>query len=83
MGTDAFQRTLRTVMKDTPILRTRLVDLPGNSTVQVVVDEEPTWTHFHHRSDILAERSSEFALGTGLSRLGLHLDKQSGENTFI
>ncbi|OAA34246.1 nonribosomal peptide synthase [Metarhizium rileyi] len=68
-----FKRAWDDVLQQLPILRTRIVPLPGHGLVQVVVDERPTWIHGDAadrsgRSNLLM---AEMGLCTPLMRFSL------------
>ncbi|PNP38749.1 hypothetical protein TGAMA5MH_09314 [Trichoderma gamsii] len=63
-GTDIerFKRACETVFHAFPILRTRIVDLPGKGLVQVVIDEAIQWQTKEARSTGFGRRLTQFRL---------------------
>lgn len=71
-----FKKACETLVKVTPILRTRIVDLPSEGLVQVVVDEPAQWND----SD---EAFPSISLGTPLSSFCLVKDGKDNGKTFV
>ncbi|KNG52744.1 nonribosomal peptide synthase [Stemphylium lycopersici] len=71
-----FRRACETLVRTTPILRTRIIDLPSEGLVQAVVDEPIKWTG--------SERDfPSVGLGTPLTSFCLVKDKKQSGTTFI
>ncbi|KAM3478016.1 hypothetical protein MY5147_002412 [Beauveria neobassiana] len=71
-----FKEAWNSLVAATPILRTRIIDLPGQGIVQVVVQGQPEWpTDAEHAIDLnfLADkdRLQPMGLGTSLTRFRL------------
>ncbi|PYI15152.1 acetyl-CoA synthetase-like protein [Aspergillus violaceofuscus CBS 115571] len=67
-----FRNAWNKVSLSTSILRTRIVDLPGQGLVQVITSELPEWHHGRSLDDLVDEdRQRHIALGTPLARFGL------------
>ncbi|KAM3508552.1 hypothetical protein MY10362_001139 [Beauveria mimosiformis] len=78
-----FQDAWHTWVANTPILRTRIIDLPGQGLVQVVVDDGYTWPetvvadsseHFDHYMSM--DNKHSMGLGVPLMRFRLLLQGQ-------
>lgn len=78
---DHFKRAWEATVANTPILRTRLVELPGQGMVQVVVQEHRGWDQYSDDSALHRCRQ-KMGLGTSLSEAGI-LMKQPGKNIFV
>ncbi|OJJ36076.1 hypothetical protein ASPWEDRAFT_60166 [Aspergillus wentii DTO 134E9] len=68
-----------------PILRTRIVDLPGQGLVQVVIEDADVWTEANDAEDYIAkEKQRPIGLGSPLMRCGLFATSpgQRGRFTF-
>ena len=74
-----LQKAWQRVVAISPILRTRIIDLPQHGLVQVVVDEQPAWTDTTNYAGIdapvediarstLVSRKEDMGLGTLLVR---------------
>ncbi|KAB8269059.1 hypothetical protein BDV30DRAFT_251720 [Aspergillus minisclerotigenes] len=64
-----------------PILRTRIVDLPGQGLVQVVIEETNVWTEAKGAEDYIEkEKQIPITLGSPLMRCSL-FTTSSGENS--
>jgi amino acid adenylation domain-containing protein/non-ribosomal peptide synthase protein (TIGR01720 family) len=68
-----FQDAWRQVVAVTPILRTRIVDVPGQGLVQAVHDEQVAWssTQKSMTEYIRIDEQTPMGLGTPLVRFGL------------
>ncbi|EKV04333.1 HC-toxin synthetase [Penicillium digitatum PHI26] len=70
----AWEELVRTV----PILRTRIIDLPGQGFVQVVIREKAAWSKARSVEEYLShDRQFPMGLGTPLMRCGLFSCKTS------
>lgn len=68
-----FKTAWEQVVETIPILRTRIVDIPGNGLLQVVVREKPRWSTPKDSEDFIKEcKENPVGLGTPLSRFGIH-----------
>ncbi|KAM3513561.1 hypothetical protein MY11210_002756 [Beauveria gryllotalpidicola] len=81
-----FKEAWNSLIAATPILRTRIIDLPGQGIVQVVVQEEPEWpTDGEHASDLKSlagkDRLQPMGLGTSLTRF--RLVQQAGHHHLV
>ncbi|PKY07395.1 acetyl-CoA synthetase-like protein [Aspergillus campestris IBT 28561] len=69
---ERFKRSWDTVIDAMPILRTRIVDLPSQGLVQVVLAEKPQWqTQAALESYLDKDEKSSMGLGQPLMRLAL------------
>ena len=69
---DRFRDVWEEVVSRTPILRTRIVDLPGHGLVQAVIGAMTCWTEAENLDDYLAkEQEPPIGLGSPLMRCGL------------
>lgn len=67
-----FQRAWEEVVANTPILRTRFMQLENGSLVQVVVNEHIKWHYYDTLEDYMREDiNQQYHLGTPLLCLGL------------
>ena len=77
-------RAFDVAQKDCPILRTRIVQVPGKGLVQVVVRGGLQW---HDGSSLdeylIADRDQAMELGTPLVRYALIQDEASGKTSFV
>ncbi|KAJ9148394.1 Peptide synthetase [Pleurostoma richardsiae] len=79
-----FQAAFEKVAQDCPILRTRIVQVPGHGLVQVVVKESITWRSAGSVQEYLEkDRSEEMDLGKPLVRYGMVTEPDSGKSHFI
>ncbi|KAJ3526011.1 hypothetical protein NM208_g11390 [Fusarium decemcellulare] len=81
-----FQRSWEALAAATPILRTRVVDLPSYGLVQVVIQEPVKWLTYNDVSSPLAQQQHEqlaMGLGTPLSRVGLYTDPETFKTSFV
>ncbi|KAF2209164.1 hypothetical protein CERZMDRAFT_100681 [Cercospora zeae-maydis SCOH1-5] len=69
-----LQRAWARVVEETQILRTRIVDIPGQGLSQVVVDEPVYWLQCDSAS---VQFTPELHLGSSLNRAGIHVDSES------
>ncbi|KAJ5210468.1 AMP-dependent synthetase/ligase [Penicillium cf. griseofulvum] len=77
-----FQHAWEELVRIVPILRTRIVDLPGQGFVQVVIQEETAWSKAGSVEEYLGQdRQHPMGLGTPLMRCGLFLCKSTNEPT--
>ncbi|KAM3417875.1 hypothetical protein BST61_g6095 [Cercospora zeina] len=65
-----LQRAWAKLVEDTPVLRTRIVDIPGQGLTQVVVDQPVQWSMCEAGS---LEPVREMHLGSLLSRVGIYV----------
>ncbi|KAL4780783.1 hypothetical protein BJX76DRAFT_360501 [Aspergillus varians] len=80
---DHFQDAWAEVYRTTPILRTRIVDLPGQGLVQVVLSEEASWTEYSDMGAYSQQSALEnIGLGSRLMQLGLLEDPANGRKLF-
>ncbi len=69
---EKFTATWDVAARENPILRTRLVFIPGLGTCQVVVNEQIPWHHGRNLDDYLAEdRNNAMDYGTPLARFAI------------
>lgn len=78
---ERLEQAWRDVVATTPILRTRIIDLPHRGLMQVVVDEEPS-DSIANTADTVTECLQELShletgLGTPLTRYGLVKERNS------
>ncbi|KAJ6784263.1 hypothetical protein PWT90_03904 [Aphanocladium album] len=81
-----FKDAWRSLVATTPILRTRIIDLPGQGIVQVVVKEQPEWPADNENvGDIQSlgciDRLQPMGLGTPLTRF--RLVQQAGHHHLV
>ncbi|KAK2601699.1 hypothetical protein QQS21_004774 [Conoideocrella luteorostrata] len=68
---DHFRAAVEQVSASVPILRTRIVDLPGQGLVQVVVKAPVKWLQGNNIEAVIEHDREEFmGLGTGLAHFG-------------
>ncbi|KAL3418386.1 peptide synthetase [Phlyctema vagabunda] len=73
-----FQEAFETVAADCPILRTRIVQVPGHGLMQVVVNEKISWYESEDLEDYLAkDRDNAMDLGDALARFAFINDKNT------
>nr|BDD69315.1 nonribosomal peptide synthetase gene [Verruciconidia persicina] len=77
---DRFMKAWETLIVNTPILRTRIIDFSGEQRlVQVVLKEETKWNHYDSPETLLAaDKQFPMGLGTPLVRLGLVDGSETG-----
>ncbi|KAF7167699.1 hypothetical protein CNMCM6106_003127 [Aspergillus hiratsukae] len=81
---ERLARSWADVVATTPILRTRIVDLPGQGIVQVVVDEACQWRVEADLNVYLREDTEQqMGLGQPLARFGLVHDRGCGAKYFV
>ncbi|UKZ88839.1 NRPS [Trichoderma asperellum] len=74
-----FMRACEDVSAEMPILRTRVINLPGQGLVQSIVDEPIPWQGENSSDDCLNPSASVImGLGTRLSRFELSRDDKHG-----
>ncbi|KAK2831892.1 NRPS, partial [Arthroderma sp. PD_2] len=78
-----FQDVWAEVFRTCPILRTRIVDLPGQGLVQVVLSEDISWAEYSNM-DAYSQHSARknIGLGTRLAQFGLLTEPTSGRKLF-
>ncbi|PYI35298.1 acetyl-CoA synthetase-like protein [Aspergillus indologenus CBS 114.80] len=79
-GTDVerLYRAWCTVVARVPILRTRIVDLPGHGLVQAIVDEAPTWTWIEESLNAFLQHDRRFTMGLGERLSQFHVLSDAG-----
>ncbi|ATY60825.1 non-ribosomal peptide [Cordyceps militaris] len=83
-----FRAAWQTWVASTPILRTRIVDLPGQGLVQVVVDEAYPWpatavTTSSQDLDYHMRMDSKHPMGLGVPLMRFRLVRQSDDRHFL
>lgn len=81
-----FIETWMQIIATTPILRTRIVDLPGTGLVQVLFKSQTSWLSANDLEAYLqADKQRPMELGTILTRFGLvtNQDSDSGITYFV
>ncbi|KAG6038310.1 putative NRPS-like protein biosynthetic cluster [Claviceps citrina] len=73
-----FRMACEEVVSATPILRTRIVDLPRSGLLQTVIDEPICW----HDDMLTTPESNPMGLGTPLALFGLTTSAKSGRLIF-
>ncbi|KAJ5780658.1 AMP-dependent synthetase/ligase [Penicillium paradoxum] len=77
---DRFKHAWEELAHIVPILRTRIVDIPGEGFVQVVIKEPVTWSSASSVEEYLnRDRELPMGLGTPLMRCGLFSSKTHRE----
>lgn len=79
---DRFRRAWTEVLQATPILRTRVIDLPGQGLVQVVSKIAPQWTQCDSLNDLQVTRMT-MELGRPLNFQRVVIEKESKRRFFI
>ncbi|KAJ5289222.1 nonribosomal peptide synthase [Penicillium angulare] len=74
-----FRQAWTEVLHATPILRTRIIDLPGQGLVQVITKIAEEWTN----SDIVDHPEVEMGLGLPLNSQGIVIEKGTKRRFFI
>ncbi|KAJ5816716.1 AMP-dependent synthetase/ligase [Penicillium robsamsonii] len=75
-----FEHAWEELVRIVPILRTRIVDLPGQGFVQVVIREKAAWSKAGSVEEYLSQdRQYPMGLGTRLMRCGLFSYKSTDE----
>lgn len=78
---DRFTKVWEEVVSRTPILRTRILELPGHGLVQGVIGGMTCWTQAKDLDDYLAkEQKPPFGLGSPLMRCGLFSNSESQDD---
>ncbi|KAL8830836.1 MAG: hypothetical protein Q9191_001210 [Dirinaria sp. TL-2023a] len=81
VNVDHFRRTWERVVARTPILRTRIVDLPNQGLVQAVVKHKTSWLAAKDLEDYVEkDQKLPIALGSPLMRCGLFPDFSFSNN---
>ncbi|KFY99119.1 hypothetical protein V500_01452 [Pseudogymnoascus sp. VKM F-4518 (FW-2643)] len=81
---DRFRAAWEDVRATMPILRTRIIDLPGQGLVQVIVNEQMEWLVNGDLEAYLShEEQQHMGMGTALTRFGLVRDGQDGKRYFV
>ncbi|KAL6229778.1 hypothetical protein BDW75DRAFT_245422 [Aspergillus navahoensis] len=76
---DRFKRAWDTLISEQPIFRTRIITLPGASTVQVVLRHQDNWyTGSSLRAFVQYDESTPFDYGSALCRYSLVTDDHHG-----
>lgn len=81
---DKFKRSWEAVVAATPILRTRISDLPGQGLAQVVIDEGVDWIQTDSLESM--NRDSELntvEMGAPLAKYGLLIDEINETKWFV
>lgn len=69
---ERFKRAWERVVMAIPILRTRIIDLPGHGLVQVVIKPQDCWTEVKNMDDFIdQEMRNQMSLGCALMRCGV------------
>jgi amino acid adenylation domain-containing protein len=77
-----FKHAWEELVSIVPILRTRIIDLPGQGFVQVVIKEKPAWSSAGGVEEYLSQdRQYPMGLGTPLMRCGLFSCKTTDETS--
>lgn len=78
---DRFKKVWEEVVTRTPILRTRIVSLPGQGLVQAIIGGMTCWTAAQDLDDYLEkEQEPHIGLGSPLMRCGLFPDSNSQDS---
>ncbi|KAL8670383.1 MAG: hypothetical protein Q9168_005078, partial [Polycauliona sp. 1 TL-2023] len=80
---DRFKKAWEEVVAEISILRTRIVNVPGQGLLQVVIRGIPCWTEARHLDDYMAkEQEPPIGLGSPLVRCALfsNSDSQNGKD---
>lgn len=78
LNVDRFRKIWEEVVSRTPILRTRIVELPSHGLMQAVIRGMICWTEAKNLGDYLErEQKPSFGLGSPLMRCGLFSDSNS------
>ncbi|KAL4886894.1 putative nonribosomal peptide synthase [Aspergillus karnatakaensis] len=78
VNTDNFRHSWEKTVQRIPILRTRIIDLPGQGLVQVVVQEPTRWTPATGREDyIRQDKEQAMGLRRRLMRCSLLQERQN------
>ncbi|RAL12432.1 putative nonribosomal peptide synthase [Aspergillus homomorphus CBS 101889] len=80
VNTDQFRHAWEQTVERIPILRTRIIDLPGQGLVQVVTKTSTRWTTAVGREDYIKQNNQRpMGLGTSLMRYSLFPAGGKGE----
>ncbi|OBT64868.1 Nonribosomal Peptide Synthase (NRPS) [Pseudogymnoascus sp. 23342-1-I1] len=81
---DRFRVAWEDVRATMPILRTRIIDLPGQGLVQVVANEQIEWLEGNDLAVFVDnDKQRQIGLGTTLSRHGLVSDRDREKTYFV
>ncbi|KAF7198373.1 Nonribosomal peptide synthetase dtxS1 [Pseudocercospora fuligena] len=84
VDSNRFRQAVEEVVVAMPILRTRIVDLPGQGPSQVILDQTVSWTSESSLVGYLDSDSQKMTgLGAPLSRYGLVEDEQGTRRFFV
>lgn len=85
IDTDRFQWAWDEVVARNPILRTRIISLPGPGVVQVVLDNQVPWTlGTDHNNDLEQNRNGQhMGLSTPLTKFALFKSAAGGHRQFV
>ncbi|OQE09562.1 hypothetical protein PENVUL_c006G05047 [Penicillium vulpinum] len=79
---DRFKHAWEELVLTVPILRTRIVDIPGHGFVQAVIREKTAWSEAGSVQEYLdQDRRYPMGLGTSLMRCGLFSCKSTDEKS--
>ncbi|OKL60565.1 hypothetical protein UA08_03944 [Talaromyces atroroseus] len=79
-----FKRAWESVYDNHPILRTRIIELPGHGLVQVVIEESIRWSYFQTLDEMeMTKEGRSIGLGTSLVQNDLVEEKESGRKYFV
>ncbi|KAJ5082016.1 hypothetical protein N7532_011059 [Penicillium argentinense] len=78
--TKKFQLAVEAVIEESPILRTRILDLPSLGLTQVIMCEEAKWAHFCDL-DHCKRKTEEQSMGLGTPLQLLNIVVGEGENS--
>ncbi|OQE37215.1 hypothetical protein PENCOP_c010G01994 [Penicillium coprophilum] len=77
-----FEHAWEELVRVVPILRTRIIDIPGHGFVQAVVKEKPSWSKARSVEEYLSQdRLYPMGLGTRLMRCGLFSCKSTDDTS--
>ncbi|KGO55086.1 AMP-dependent synthetase/ligase [Penicillium expansum] len=77
-----FKHAWEELVRIVPILRTRIVDIPGQGFAQVVIREKTAWSKAESVEEYMSQdRQSPMGLGTPLMRCGLFSCKSTNETS--
>ncbi|VUC29699.1 unnamed protein product [Clonostachys rosea] len=81
---ERLHKAWKQIVATTPILRTRLTDLPGHGIVQVVVNEELDWATSNDFNLYLEDgRQREMVLGARLSKFAIASAQDSSQHYLV
>ncbi|EEH02753.1 nonribosomal peptide synthetase [Histoplasma capsulatum G186AR] len=79
-----LQRAFETAAADSPILRTRIVQVPGHGLMQVVLKDGITWRAGTTLEEYLVkDRNESMGLGTPLARFAVTSNETTGKVHFV